>query len=234
MRPIGVSAKAVIAIAYAVSLIAAACTSGGSSAVSANRASLTPAATASVSAPPLVQEGGAPLEPGTYTTIFQPKITFTTDASWISYADTPDFVEFERADGTGGIGFKRVDKVFDPAREHELMPVPKDYVGWIVTLPGVKVLAGPKAVTVDGIQGTEIDVTAAKDAPTVYCKDPCVAVWSLGPGEEPAAFRPGFVTRIVAFRLHSETVEIGLFAPSADFAALAKDFDAIIQSVNLG
>jgi hypothetical protein len=234
MRIIGGPGKAVIHIAFAVSLIAAACTSKPSSAAPTVRASATQAATASASAPPLVQEHGASLGPGTYTTVFQPKITFTTDASWVSYADTPGFVQFERADGHGGIGFKHVDKVFDPARLHKLMPVPKDYVGWILTLPGVKVLAGPKPVTVDGFKAEEIDVTAAKDAPTVYCKDPCVAVWSLGPGEEPAAFRPGFVTRIVALRLDGETVEIGLFAPSADFAALAKDFDAIIQSVNFG
>ena len=106
------------------------------------------------------------MEPGTYTTVFQPKITFTTDASWVSYADTPDFVWFERPEraglrGNGGIGFKRIDKVLDPTDEHAgLMPVPKDYVGWIVSLPGVKVLAGPKAVTVDGVAATVIDVTA--------------------------------------------------------------------------
>ena len=41
------------------------------------------------------------MEPGTYTTVFQPKITFTTDASWVSYADTPDFVWFERPSGRG-------------------------------------------------------------------------------------------------------------------------------------
>jgi hypothetical protein len=181
-----------------------------------------------------VQEGGAPLGPGTYTTVFQPKITFTTDSSWVSYADSPGFVQFERADGTGAIDFKRIDKVFDPADEQHLMPAPKDYAGWITTLPGVKVLAGPKEITVDGIKGTEIDVTATKDAPTVYCKDPCVAVWSLGPGEEPAAFRPGSVTRIVALRLDGGTVTIEGGAPNAGFEAVSKSFDAMLLTVRFG
>jgi hypothetical protein len=225
--------------AFAVSLIAVACGGGGSSATPTGRASVTPPASASASAPPLVQEGGAPLEPGTYTTVFKPKITFTTDASWVSYADTPDFVEFERVDGHGGIGFKRVDRVFDPARAHKLMPVPKNYVAWIATLPGVKVLASPKAVTVDGVKGTEIDVQATKDAPTVYCKDPCVALWPLGSHAdsqgEVAALSSDFVTRIVVIRLHGETVEISACcAPSAGFAALAQHFDAMLQTVRFG
>jgi len=227
-----------LAFAFAASLVATACSSGGSFAAPTAsptvRASTTPAASPSATALPLVQEGGAPLGPGTYTTVFQPKITFTTNAAWVSYADSAGFVQFEQADGSGGIGFTRIDKVFDPARAHKLMPVPNDYVGWIMTLPGVKVLAGPKAVAVDGVDGSEIDATASKDAPTVYCKNPCVALWPLGPGEEPAAFRPGFVTRTVALRIHGETVEISLFSPRADFAALAKAFDAMIPTIRFG
>jgi hypothetical protein len=186
----------------------------------------------------LVQEGGAPLVPGTYTTVLQPKITFTTDAAWVSYADTSDFVQFERADGSGSIAFKRVDKVFDATGNPGLMPVPRDYVGWIVALPGVKVLAGPKGVTVDGVPAMAIDVTAKHDAPTVYCEDPCVALWPLGrhadfQGEK-AALQAGGISRIVAIRLHGEMVEISGGASVADFAALAKDFDAIIRSVHFG
>jgi hypothetical protein len=128
---------AVIAIAFTVSLIAAACTSEASSAAPIVTASMTPSVTLSTSAPPLVQEGGAPLGPGTYTTVFRPTITFTTDDSWLSYADTPDFVEFEMPGEKGSVGFKQIDKVFDPARAYKLMPVPNDYVGWITTLPGV-------------------------------------------------------------------------------------------------
>jgi hypothetical protein len=173
------------------------------------------------------------MEPGTYTTVFQPKITFTTDASWVSNADTPDFVQFELADEKGSVDFTRVDKVLDPARAHKLMPVPKDLVGWITTLPGVKVLAGPKAVTVGGFESTEMDVTATKDAPTVYCKNPCVGVWRL-PDGEPGGFTPGFVSRIVVLRLQGETMEIGLYVPNAGLEALAKDFDTIIQSVRFG
>jgi hypothetical protein len=232
MKTTGGSGRVVTA--FAVSLIAVACSGGGSSATPTGRASVTPPATASASAPPLVQEGGAPLEPGTYTTVFKPKITFTTDASWVSYADTPDFVEFERVDGHGGIGFKRVDRVFDPARAHKLMPVPKDYVGWITTLPGVKVLAGPKAVTVDGVKGTEIDVQATKDAPTIYCKHPCVALWPL-PAPDVAALWTDWVTRIVALRLDGETLEINACcAPGAGFAALAQHFEVMLQTVRFG
>jgi hypothetical protein len=235
MRPIRGPRNGVIAIAFTISLIAAACTSEGSSAAPRARATLTPSARPATSDPPLVQEGGAPLGPGTYTTVFHPTVTFTTDASWVSYADTPDFVQFERPDGHGGIGFTRVDKVFDPTKAHTLMPVPKDYIGWITTLPGVKVLAGPKQVIVDGIKGTEIDAMAANDAPTVYCKDPCVALWPLG-RTDVAALRTDWVTRIVAVRLHGETVEIGACcAPGgAGFAALAKDFDAMLSTVRFG
>jgi hypothetical protein len=232
MKTTGGSGRLVTA--FAVSLIAAACSGGGSSAAPTVQASMTPPATASATALPLVQEGGAPLGPGTYTTVFKPRITFTTDASWVSYADSPGFVQFERADGNGSIAFKRVDKVFDPARTNKLMPVPKNYVAWITTLPGVRVLAGPKVVTVDGVKGTEIDVQARKNAPTVYCKDPCVALWPLDPGH-PAALSNGFVSRIVALRLQGETVEIGMCcAPRAGFAVLSQEFDAMIQTVRFG
>jgi hypothetical protein len=230
------SGRVVILIASALSLIAAACTNGGSSFAPTTLASVSPSATpsASTSTPPLVQEGGAPMEPGTYTTVFQPKITFTTDASWVSYADSPGFVQFERADGNGAIDFKRIDKVFDPANDHHLLLAPKDYVAWITSLPGVKVLAGPKDVTVAGIKGSEIDVTATEDAPTLYCKDPCVAIWSLGPGEEPAALRPGFVSRMVALRLDGGTVSLDCGAPTAEFKVVATDFDAMLATVRFG
>jgi hypothetical protein len=227
----------VIAISCAASLITAACASEPSSGVPTDQASVTPAETASASGPPLVQEGGAPLGPGTYTTVFQPKITFTTDASWVSYADTTDFVWFERPGGSGGIGFRRIDRVLDPTKVHSL-PVPKDYVGWIVTLPGVKVLAGPKALTVDGVAATAVEVTATKDAPTLYCKDPCVGLWPLGRHAdfqgEVAALQPDWVSRIVAIRVHGETVEISCGAPVADFEALAKDFDAVLRTIRFG
>ena len=227
-----------IGIAFAASMIAVACTNGGSSAAPTIRASGTPSASATASAPSLVQEDGAPLGPGTYTTIFHPKITFSTDASWVSYADKPDFVSFERADGNGGISFKRIDKVVNPTRKG-LMPVPKDYVGWIVSLPSVKVIAGPKAVTVDGVAATAIDVTATRDAPTMYCKDPCVALWPLRhpdfPGEV-ASLSPDWVSRIVVIRLHGETVEMSTCCASggADFRAHTQNFDTIIKSVHFG
>lgn len=224
---------ALVVMGVVVGVVATACTAGGSTGTSAGPVTMTPSATLSATAPPLVQEHGAPLGPGTYTTVFQPKITFTTDASWVSYADTPGFVQFERADGKGDISFKRIEKVFDPANDHHLMPAPKDYVAWITSLPGVKVLAGPKDVTVDGMRGSEIDVTATKDAPTVYCKDPCVALWPLDPGH-PAALSTDWVSRILALRLDGETVTIGCGAPPAGFKVIAKDFDAMIPTVRFG
>jgi len=230
MRSIG--RIATLAIVLAMSVNAAACTSGNSSAASTSQSS-TPRVSASPSAPPLVQEGGAPLGPGTYTTAFRPKITFTTEGSWVSYADSATFVQFERADGKGGISFKRIDKVFDPANTHHLMPAPKDYVTWITTLPGVKVLAGPTDVTIDGRNGNEIDVQATTDAPTIYCKDPCVALWPLDPGH-PAALTTDGVARIVALRLGGETVTIGCGAPKAEFKAVANDFDAMLATVRFG
>jgi hypothetical protein len=224
-----------IVAAIAVSLIATACTSGGSSAARTARESVTPAASASASPPPLVQEGGAPLGPGTYTTVFQPKITFTTDASWLSFADVPGFVYIEQPDGHGSIGFTRVDRVFNPAKAQMLMPVPNNYAGWITTLPGVKLLAGPKHVTVDGFKGTEIDVQATEDAPTVYCKEPCVALRPLDPGH-PVALSTDSVSRIVVLRLHGETIEISACCAPGDagFAELAKDFDSLIATVHFG
>jgi len=221
----------------AVAIIAAACTSGETSLGPSRQASATSATTSSASSPPLVQEGGAPLGPGTYTTVFQPKITFTTDASWVSYTDTTDSVFFARPGSDGGVWFRRIDKVLDPTRVHEL-PVPTDYVDWIVSLPGAKVLASPKAVTVDGFAATEIDVTATMDAPTVYCKDPCVALWPLGPDAdfqgEVAALQPDWVSRIVEIRVHGETLEISCSVPVAEFETLATDFDAVLQTIRFG
>jgi hypothetical protein len=95
------------------------------------------------------------------------------------------------------------------------------------------VLAGPKQVIVDGIKAIEIDAQAAKDAPPVYCKYPCVALWPLGSAHV-AAFDNDHTTRLVSLRLHGETVEIDLYAKNDVFATLANDFDAIIQTVRFG
>lgn len=174
------------------------------------------------------------MSPGTYTTVFRPRITFTTDSSWVSFADSPRFVQFERADEHGGIAFEYVNEVFDPATDHQLMPPPKDYASWLIGLPGVKLIAGPEQITVDGIEATEVDLQATKDAPTVDCDDPCVAVWPLGPSEV-AAISSVWVTRLVVLRLRGKTVEIAACcAPGTDFALLAKDFDAIVRSIRFG
>ena len=114
------------------------------------------------------------------------------------------------------------------------MSAPRDYASWLAGLPGVRVLAGPKEIIVDGIEGTEIDLLATKDAPSVDCEDPCVALWPLGPSDV-EAISSDFVTRFVVLRLRGEIVQIAACcAPGADFAALAKDFDVIIQSVHFG
>src|SRR5437879_2190456 len=68
VKAIGGSGALVAAVA--VSLIAVACGGGGSSAAPTVQASMTPPATASATPLPLVEEGGAPLGPGTYTTVF--------------------------------------------------------------------------------------------------------------------------------------------------------------------
>jgi hypothetical protein len=97
MKTIGRPANVAIGIALAASLITVACSSEPSSGVPTNQASTSPDENASPSSAPLVQEDGAPLGPGTYTTLLQPKITFSTDASWVSYTDTTDAVFFRAA-----------------------------------------------------------------------------------------------------------------------------------------
>src|SRR6266511_2597969 len=109
-----------LAFAFAASLVATACSSGGSSAAPTAsptvRASTTPAASPSATALPLVQEGGAPLGPGTYTTVFQPKITFTTNAAWVPCSDGAGSVRVGEAGGgvASGEHLARRVRVGDP------------------------------------------------------------------------------------------------------------------------
>jgi len=95
-------------------------------------------------------------------TNFQPKLTFTAGSpGWEVDVDTPGWVGMEfplSGSILGTFGIVRVAKIVDPSHPGKLINPPKDLVGWIAKLPGLKVISPPTPVTVGGIAGKEVDV----------------------------------------------------------------------------
>lgn len=114
--------------------------------------------------------GPRALEAGTYRSgTFKPQVTYTLPAGWWLAADTPDYLGLQPVSSDLiGIHFFR-DPL--PASQDQSCPVePEPGVGgaalalvnWFRSLPGF-VSSNPKPVSVDGLQGIEIDLAIADD-----------------------------------------------------------------------
>jgi hypothetical protein len=120
---------------------------------------------------------GASVFPGTYRSNFDPPLTLTVgnqvengcapgfqcrgtvdanQAAWLNIEfgnAPPDHPRIE-------VFAVRLDKVFDVAHPGKLVNPPADLATWFTRLPGVKVLAQPKPVTIGGLPGTQLDLQA--------------------------------------------------------------------------
>ena len=140
------------------------------------RASATPGATA-VPSPSVLAQGGD-VFPGSFVTAFQPSLTLTIDRE-VQHHCAPGFqcrgtidvnqsawLDLEFGQPRIEMQVVRVDKVNDPAQPGSLIDPPDDLAAWIASRPGVTVISPPKAVTVGGLAGTQLDVRAGSKGVT--------------------------------------------------------------------
>ena len=130
----------------------------------------------------LGDSGSGAFGPGTYSTAFQPPLTFTLadqtivgangtiayesvgedDANFPAWVDISfGFDKPERhGHGTwsGDFGIDRIDKVFDPRHAGTVIDPPRDLAAWIEKLPGLKLTAPPRSVKVGGLDAIQLDV----------------------------------------------------------------------------
>lgn len=111
-----------------------------------------------------------PLEPGEYqTSTFQPRITYTVPAGWTNFEDLPGnfwlFQEQDSQDGIlGGSYLGIYQNVHAPAincvetSQDGIGTAPEDLVAWYQSVPGL-IVSEPRAVTVGGLAGLEIDLS---------------------------------------------------------------------------
>jgi len=134
---------------------------------------------------PVIPDDGSSLAPGVYTTAFQPRIRLTVSQGWTGNNDTRDWIEIRlgRSDSVGAMDFFQIQSVLDPETQ-QILPLPRDLVGWFTSHPALDILAPPRATIIGGVPATQLDVAVAPDW---TCGHPgCVGFAPLLPGE------PGF------------------------------------------
>ena len=146
---------------------------------------------------------GAVVRRGTYATRLEPGLTLTLDRPAESNVDIPGWFDlvFE-GDTNFEFGATRIDKVFDPKHQNDLLDPPDDLAAWIAKLPGLTVVAPGKAVQIGGLHATQLDVrTGDKDvriAPIPGVDDP------------PAGLAPNSVSRLIIVVVDGHQVVFGM------------------------
>jgi hypothetical protein len=229
----------VIAVGGAAYLLAPAGKVGGPptaspspSASPSARASATPTATSAPSPTLLAQQGF--VYPGRYVATFQPSLTFTIDRE-VQHHCAPNFqcrgsIDVNQAAWLGlefgqpriEMNIFRVDKVNDPAHPGNLIDPPADLATWIATRPGVTVVNPPKAVTVGGLAGTQVDVKGGSKDVTF---GPIAGVTDFGMGLGAGSTSRYFVVMVQG---HQVLITLGSQDP---FLASMAELQPLVDSI---
>jgi hypothetical protein len=92
------------------------------------------------------------------------------------------------------------------------VPWPSDFFGYLTSLPRVKVLAPPHAVTVGGIRGTQITIQTPPMHPIIWLKGD--SAW-IGGG--PTGVDPAMTRRITLLNVKGKKLLLGFADSSANF-----------------
>ena len=189
-----------------------------------------------------------PVTPGIeyVTTRFKPQVTLSVPSgAWRT--DWPEDTHIASmsmvSDPTfnlAGIGLHRIEKVADPQKGArtvaDAVDPPDDYIQWLADHPRLDA-SEPKAVTVDGHEGRQIEVTPKsfpKRQPTA-CKEeppnmPCVVLYFAG--AEPFWYYASGKVRFTGIDVGGEQVVVEqLVDPKERFDALAKKSDPVLESL---
>lgn len=202
---------------------------------SASTAVIAPATPAGTRSPtPFLLAKGGFIYPATWTPAFDPGFTFTIDRE-VEHQCAPGFacrgsIDVNQAAWLGlefGIpaieaNIFRIDKVNDQADPTSLIDPPVDLAGWMTTLPGITLVAPPKAVTVGGLAGTQLDIRGGTKDVTIG-PIPDVTEFPLGIG----ANKTG---RWIVVQVRGHQIAIVLGGPEP-FAASMAELQPLVDSI---
>lgn len=165
--------------------------------------------------PTTLPQKGA-LDPGRYTTDeFEPTFSFNIGGGWaVEAPETSDAISVVRS-GTQGspdptaLGLFKPEAVFDPNRSNDLTRAAtapesvKGWVEWIQKHPDLST-SEPSLVTVGGIQGTGITMTAEQN----------VNLWRFGQGG--AGLTVGARRQVIVLNINGKIVLISILANSPE------------------
>jgi hypothetical protein len=197
----------------------------------------TPPASSTQSGPSLIPDGNHLLQPGDYFTNFEPRITLTLRRTWLVFADTTDFLDMAQqpSEPFGDLSFLGIRKVFDTKHPKRLIPVPRDLMGWIISHPGIKVIAAPVPVTIGGVTGTRADIQAtSKTCPDAITTSGCVQLGPLGLGEPTFGFVSGDEIRLIVLNVRGATVVVAYTDAPESFEHRFVEAQAVLDTVQFG
>jgi hypothetical protein len=94
----------------------------------------------------------------------------------------------------------------------KLVPWPSDFFGYLSSLPGVKVIAGPKSVTIGGIRGTQFTVQTPPMHPVIWLKGD--SAW-IGGG--PSGVDPAMTRRVTLLNVKGKKLFLGFADTATNF-----------------
>jgi hypothetical protein len=94
----------------------------------------------------------------------------------------------------------------------KFVPWPSDFFGYLSSLPGVKVIASPKPVTIGGIRGSQFTVQTPPMHPIIWLKSD--TAW-IGGG--PSGVDPAMTRRIILVNVKGKMLFLGFADTAANF-----------------
>ncbi len=206
-----------------------------STATTAPRSSPTPVPSVGVLP---VGNAASPLAPGTYVAAapFLLRVTFTVPAGWEGNIAGPYLVALDQPQGSGAVSFSIFDKVYaDPCHSDKgfLDPLPGSSVDDLATalasLPGLTATT-PTAVTMGGLQGKQLTLTAPASANG--CTAGVDRVWELPLGAT-NDLTPGEVDKVWILDAGGQRLVIDAPQTPGQTSAIKTEVQAILASISI-
>ena len=112
------------------------------------------------------------------------------------------------------------------ADSSKFVPWPSDFFGYLSSLPGVKVIAGPKSVTIGGMRGTRFTVRTPPMHPIIWLKGD--SAW-IGGG--PSGVDPAMTRRITLLNVKGKKLFLAFADTAANFKRRWPMVDELFGSI---
>ena len=108
----------------------------------------------------------------------------------------------------------------------KFVPWPSDFFGYLSSLPGVKVIASPKSVTIGGVQGTQFTVRTPAMHPIIWLNGD--SNW-IGGG--PSGIDPAMIRRIILLNVKGKKLFLGFADTAPNFRKRSPIIDQLFRSI---